>query len=210
LFEFDTTKEDLELERDRARLQRAEAQLRIADLVFKNNETLRKKGAVSDRQLAESEASKDVAAAALAEARAQVRASEITLKEMKLYAPIAGLIGRPTVAEGAYITKAAREQSKLAQITQLDPIQVIAYVPFDIYAGPRQIFSSEAEARERMEFSLTLPNGEKYPKVGRFSGGAYGFDSKAQVMEVLIDFPNPTHLLRPGLAVTVQFRIKPQ
>jgi RND family efflux transporter MFP subunit len=209
LFEFETTKQELELERDRARLLRAEAQLRVAEFAFKNSQTLRKGNVVSERQFVEAEAARDVAAAAASEARTQVRASEITLKEMKLYAPISGVIGRPSVAQSTYITKAARENSALAVITQLDPIEVIAYVPYNDYAGPRQILSSEAEARERIEFSLTLPNGEKYPHVGKISGGGYEFNHQTQVLEVLVEFPNQKYLLRPGLAVTLQSKIKP-
>ena len=42
----------------------------------------------------------DVPAAA-AEARVQVKADEVKIKEMKRYAPFAGIMSRPTVAEGA-------------------------------------------------------------------------------------------------------------
>jgi multidrug efflux pump subunit AcrA (membrane-fusion protein) len=64
LFTLDTTQEELELERDRARLLRAQAQLRIAELVLKNNIELRQKNVVSERQFAESAAQRDIAAAA--------------------------------------------------------------------------------------------------------------------------------------------------
>jgi multidrug efflux pump subunit AcrA (membrane-fusion protein) len=43
LFTLDITKENLELEHDQARLLRAEAQLRMAELALKNNTELRKK-----------------------------------------------------------------------------------------------------------------------------------------------------------------------
>ena len=90
LFTLDTTKENLELERDQARLLRAEAQLRMAELALKNNTELRKKNVVSERQFLDSEAQRDIAAAAAAEARVQVKADEIKIKEMKLYPSIFG------------------------------------------------------------------------------------------------------------------------
>src|SRR5436309_7683238 len=62
LFTLDTTQEELELERDRARLLRAQAQLRVAELALRNNTELRKKNVISERQFAESEAQRDVAA----------------------------------------------------------------------------------------------------------------------------------------------------
>src|SRR5262245_39552924 len=103
LFTLDTTKENLELERDQARLLRAEAQLRIAEQVFKNNAELRKKNVASERQYLEAEAQRDIAAANVAEARVQVRGSELKIKALKRYAPFSGIMSRPTVAEGAHL-----------------------------------------------------------------------------------------------------------
>ena len=56
---------------------------------------------------------------------------------------------------------------------------------------------------------LTLPNGPKYPHVGRISGGGYEFEPNTQAMEVMVEFPNPGLLLRPGLNVTLNGRVKP-
>jgi multidrug efflux pump subunit AcrA (membrane-fusion protein) len=57
---------------------------------------------------------------------------------MKLYAPISGVISRALVREGAYITKQARDQNRLATIVQLDPIQVVGRVPrFDVFRARR-------------------------------------------------------------------------
>ena len=79
LFTLDTTKEELELERDKAQLLRAEAQLRIAEVTLKKNEKLRKKNVVSEQHCLELEAQRDIAAAAAAEARIQVRGDEIKI-----------------------------------------------------------------------------------------------------------------------------------
>jgi RND family efflux transporter MFP subunit len=211
LFTFDTAKEELELERDQARLLRAEAQLRIAELVLKNNTELRKKGVISERQFAESEAQRDIAMAAVAEARVQVRSDMLRIKEMKRYAPFSGIMSRPMVIEGAYVKQA----HEMALITELDPIQVRASIPYEVYTEHLKLLKFESkvldpkEATRRIEVSVTLPNGEQLPQVGKISGGGYEFDSKTQVMEVMVDFPNPGLLLRPGLAVTLQARVKP-
>jgi RND family efflux transporter MFP subunit len=211
LFTLDTAQEELELERDQARLLRAEAQLRIAEFVLKNNSELRKKNVVSERQFAESETQRDIAAAAAAEARVQVRGDQIRIKEMKRHAPFAGIMSRPTVAEGAYVIK----QTGMAMITELDPIEIRASVPYEVYAEHLKLlkfdgkFLNPKEAMERIEVFVTLPNGEKLPQVGKISGGGYEFDPNTQVMEVMVDFPNPGLLLRPGLAVRLQARVKP-
>jgi RND family efflux transporter MFP subunit len=211
LVTLDTTGEELELERDQARLLRAQAQLRIAELILKNNAELHKKNVVSERQLAESEAQRDIAAAAVAEARVQVRGDEIRIRQMKRHAPFAGIMSRPAVAEGTYLVK----QTRMATITELDPIQVRASVPYAIYAEHLKLlkfdgkFLDPGQARERLEVFLTLPTGKQLPQAGKISGGGYEFDPSTQVMEVMVDFPNPGLLLRPGLAVTLQVREKP-
>jgi RND family efflux transporter MFP subunit len=215
LFTMDTTKENLELERDQALLLKAEAQLRIAELAFRNNSELRKKNVVSERQLAEVEAQRDIAAAAVTQARVQVKADEVKIKYLKQYAPFAGIMSQPTVAEGAHLIREARENTAMATITELDPIQVKASVPYEVYVDHLQLLKlggktiDRTEAMNRIEVFLTLPNGEKYPHTGKIAGGGYEFDPKTQVMEVMVEFPNPGLLLRPGLNVTLQGRVKP-
>jgi RND family efflux transporter MFP subunit len=134
LFTLDSTKEDLELERDQARLLRAEAQLRIADQALKANAEQRKKNAASDRQYVEAEAQRDIAAATAAEARVHVKADEISINELKRYAPFAGIMSPPTVPEGVNLSRMARENGALATITSLDPIQVKTSIPYEVYA----------------------------------------------------------------------------
>jgi len=212
LFTLDTTKEELELDRDRARLLRAEAKLRVAEVILKSNTELRKKNVISERQFVELEASRDVAAADLAEAQVQVHGDEVKIRELKRYAPFAGIMSRSTVAEGAHLIRQARENTGMATITELDPIQVKANVPYEVYADHLKLLSKSLdrkEALDRIEVFVTLANGEKLPQVGRISGGGYEFDPKTQEMEVMVEFPNPGLLLRPGLAVTLTGRLKP-
>ena len=118
---------------------RAEAQLRIAELALRNNAALRKKNVVSERQYLEAEAQRDIASAAVAQARVQVKGDEVKIKELKRYAPFAGIMSRPTVAEGAHLIRQARENTGMATITKLDPIQVKAWVPYEVYVDHLQL-----------------------------------------------------------------------
>jgi multidrug efflux pump subunit AcrA (membrane-fusion protein) len=131
------------------------------------------------------------------------------LKNMKLYAPISGIISRSFVAEGAFITKEAHEQSSMALITQLNPIRVLYELPFDVYAQTVEIFKDAEHANQQREISLILPNGDKFPHIGRIVTGSNEFNREKQTIDILAEFPNPTYLLRPGLSVTVQTKIKP-
>jgi RND family efflux transporter MFP subunit len=209
LFEFRTNDQELAVEIDQSKLQRAEADLRMAELTFKNKQHLHAKKIVSEPETLQAEASRDIAAANVAEARLTLQLSQSTLKNMKLYAPISGIISRSLVAEGAFITKEARGQSSMALITQLNPIRVIYELPFDIYAQTVEIFKNTEQANQQREISLILPNGDKFPYIGRIVTGSNEFNRERQTIDILAEFPNPTYLLRPGLSVTVQTKIKP-
>jgi RND family efflux transporter MFP subunit len=210
LFTLDSKKEELALERDKAQLLRAEAELRIADVTLKKNKELCKKNVVSELHCLELEAQRDIAAAAVAEAGVQVRSDEIKIADTKLYAPFAGVMSRPTVAEGARLD----EQTSMATLSELDPILIKGYVPYRVYAEHLQLLEpgetfDRSNALDRVEVFVTLPTGEKLPQVGKLAGGGYEFDPQTQVMEVLVQIANPNLLLRPGLAVTLEARRKP-
>jgi membrane fusion protein (multidrug efflux system) len=210
LFTLDSKKEELALERDKAELLRAEAELRIAEVTLSKNKELCKKNVVSQLHCLELEAQRDIAAAAVAEAGVAVRGDEIKIADTKLYAPFAGVMSRPAVAEGARID----EQTTMATISELDPILIKAYVPYRIYAEnlkllePGQSFN-RGDALNRIEIKVTLPTGETLPVTGKLAGGGYEFDPETQAMEVLVEIGNPDLLLRPGLAVTLEANRKP-
>jgi membrane fusion protein, multidrug efflux system len=211
LFTLDSKKEELELERDKAQLLRAEAQLRIAEVTLKKNQQLCKKNVVSELHCLELEAQKDIAAASAAEADVQVRSDEMKIAQTKLYAPFAGVISRPTFAEGAHLS----EQTTMATISELDPILIKAYVPYPIYAEQLQLMDPAetfnwGKALDSIEVFVTLPTGQKFPEVGKVAGGAYEFDPQTQAMEVLVEISNPNLRLRPGLAVTLDAKRRPE
>jgi RND family efflux transporter MFP subunit len=209
LFEMDDIVQKNELVRDRARLRHAQARLRQAEYDLKNKQALRKKEVASERQLFDSEIARDLAEADVAAADIQAYAADLTVKEMKLYAPFAGIMGRPLVREGTSISRLGGRQSvKLATITQLDPIQVIGHVPYDVYASRRELLKTDAQADQRLEVSLILPDGEKFEHAGKIVAGGYAFNEATQQIEVVVEFPNPNYLLRPGLAVTLQANIE--
>jgi membrane fusion protein (multidrug efflux system) len=207
LFEFAPKYNELKLALAQATLKQAEAELQLAEVKLKNKQTLRARNVASEMEFLESQAQRDIAAAKVEEARANVGLAEEDLKNTKLYAPISGIISRPLIKEGAYITNEVRDQS-LATIAQLDPINVIGQPPVDKYFQHAEKLTSIEQAAERREFGLILPTGDKYPLKGHLIGGAYEFNPATQTTEVIVEFPNPDYLLRPGLNVTLQSSIR--
>jgi len=203
LFEFATRDKELTLALAQATAKQAEAQLRLAEVNLKNAQTLRTRNVASEMRLLETEAQREIAAAKAEEAHANVQLAELALSQMKLYAPISGIISRPFIKEGAYITKEARDQSRLATVVQLDPILVVGQAPAAMYFA-RESLKSLEEAAEQREFGLVMPTGDTYPHKGRLVAGTYEFNPATQTTEVTVEFPNPDYLLRPGLNVTLQ------
>src|SRR5262245_3093549 len=107
LFEFAPKSNELSLALAQATLKQAEAQLGLAEVNLKNKQTLRARNVGSEMELLEMKAQRDIAAK-VEEARANAAIAEIALQQTKLYAPISGVISRPLIKEGAYITKEAR------------------------------------------------------------------------------------------------------
>src|SRR5215468_6021358 len=204
LFEFAPKSNELSLALAQATLKQAEAQLGLAEVNLKNKQTLRARNVGSEMELREMQAQRDIAAAKVEEARANAAIAETALQQMKLYAPISGIISRPLIKEGAYITKEARDQSRLATIVQLDPIDVIGQAPAAMYFQCGTTLKSLEQAAEQREFELVLPTGDKYPHKGRLVAGAYEFNPATQTTEITVEFPNPDYLLRPGVNVSLQ------
>src|SRR5499427_7141397 len=204
LFEFASKSNELSLALAQATLKQAEAQLGLAEVTLKNKQTLRSRNVGSGMELRETQAQRDIAAAKVDESRANAAIAETALQQMKLYAPISGIISRPLIKEGAYITKEARDQSRLATIVQLDPIDVIGQAPAAMYFQRGTTLKSLEQAAEQREFELVLPTGDKYSHNGRLVAGAYEFNPATQTTEITVEFPNPDYLLRPGLNVTLQ------
>jgi RND family efflux transporter MFP subunit len=203
LFEFGTRGQELTLALAQATLKQAEAQLRLAEVKLKNAQTLRARNVASQMQALEAEAQRDIAAGNAEQSRANMQLAELQLSQMKLYAPISGVISRPFIREGAYITKEARDQSRLATIIQLDPIHVVGQAPAAMYFQRGEVLKSLEQVAEQREFGLVLPTGDKYPYKGRPVAGSYEFNPATQTVEIIIEFPNPNYLLRPGLNVTL-------
>jgi membrane fusion protein (multidrug efflux system) len=208
LFEFGSKSAELSLALAPAYLKQAEAQLRLSEVNLKNKQILRTRNVASEMQFLDAQAQRDIAAAKVDEAQGNVELGQISLQQMKLYAPITGIISRAFVREGAYITKEARDQSRLATIVQLDPVHVVGQAPAAAYfqrsdqAG--EDLKTLEQTAERRAFALVLPTGDKYPHKGRLVAGAYAFDPATQTAEITVEFPNPEYLLRPGLDVTLQ------
>lgn len=206
VLEFSPKAKAFGVERAQAQRERAEAELRGATLAVKKLRDLLEKSAVPTNRVLEAEIDRDIAAAKLKESTADEKIANLILENMQLRAPFTGIMSRPYEAVGTFIDLQARTQRPLAEIVKLDPIWVVAKVPYNIYYERRTAVESDEASLKRSTYTLVLPNGEVYPHRGRLRQGSYQIDQDSQTMDVWAEFPNPDFLLRPGLKLTVQSR----
>ena len=76
-----------------------------------------------------------------------------------------------------------------------------------MYAQSVELFKTSQQANQQRQLALILPNGDRYPNGGIIVSGSNEFN-REQMMDILAEFPNPTYLLRPGLNVMIEVRMK--
>jgi RND family efflux transporter MFP subunit len=206
LFEF--AKPPAEYQRDlaQAQLDIAQASLREAIADVSRAKILKDRDVVSQVDLEKAEAGRDIAFANVALAEANLGLAGLGVMQMTQKAPFSGVMSAPMVRENGW-QDVGDGDIAMAVITQLDPVQVVGEVPYDVYAARQRMFETDAELIDGVSLSLILPNGEVYPHVGRLVSGGYKFDEASQRIRVWAEFPNPDHFLRPGLAVTVSSKL---
>ncbi len=210
LFEFSAKEKEFALALARAKLRLVEADLSLAEVALRNARTLKSRNVTSDMQLLEAEAKREIAVANVEEATANVNLAQLLLEQMKLYAPITGVISRPFVREGSYITKAAQTENRLASVVQLDPVRVVGRVPYHAYLARRNALGSHEKAASDLAFGLIFPTEEIYPLTGQLVASSYAVDQATQTVAITVEFPNPNYLLRPGLAVRLRPSVDPK
>lgn len=203
LFEFAKPPAEFRLQLARAQLAAAEASLNESSADVKRAELLSDRNVVSEVDLEKARALRDISAANVAQAEANVGLAELGLMQMTQKAPFAGVMSAPMVRENGW-QDVGDGDITMAIITQLDPIHVMGEVPYEVYAARQSMFASDAELIDALTLSVILPDGTAYPYEGKLVSGGYLFDVETQKVQVWAEFPNPDRFLRPGLKVTVR------
>ena len=144
----------------------------------------------------------DEARAASLQADAALEQARIDLRYTKVLAPISGRIGRSAVTEGALVSNG--QAGAMATIQQLDPIYV------DVTQSSKELLRLRrdlAEGRlQKASFSaakvaLKLEDGSRYAHEGTLEFSEVAVDESTGSVTLRAVFPNPDHLLLPGMFV---------
>ncbi|WP_296229592.1 efflux RND transporter periplasmic adaptor subunit [uncultured Pseudomonas sp.] len=144
----------------------------------------------------------DEARAASLQADAALEQARIDLRYTKVMAPISGRIGRSAVTEGALVSNG--QANAMATIQQLDPIYVdvtqsskeLLRLRRDLAEGRLQKASESAA-----KVALKLEDGSRYAHEGTLEFSEVAVDESTGSVTLRAVFPNPDHLLLPGMFV---------
>ncbi|RZS69889.1 membrane fusion protein (multidrug efflux system) [Phyllobacterium myrsinacearum] len=200
LFEIDPAPYEAELARVQAQLQQAQAQyaqsVRDADRAQalvdqKVQSTAARDTAVSTR---------DLNAAAVAAAKAQVRTAELNLQYTKVTAPINGVTSREQVSEGSLIgTDAA--SSLLTSITQTDPVYInFSFTDTEAAEIRRLLDERKTKGLEanKLSVKLSFGDGTVYNHLGTIDFTSSSLDLETGTLGVRAIIDNPDRRLLPG------------
>jgi len=183
-----------------ATFKSAQATLESAKLLAQRYGRLVGDEAVSKQQY-------DEARAAWLQAQAAVDRAEINLRYTKVLSPISGRIGRSNVTEGALATNG--QASALATVQQIDPIFVDITQPSAALLRLRRELANgsiQSAGANAAQVSLLLEDGTSYPEPGRLEFSEVAVDQGTGSVTLRALFPNPKHVLLPGMFVHARLR----
>jgi membrane fusion protein, multidrug efflux system len=163
--------------------------------------------AVSQQDYDDASAASAEAVANIATARASIEQAQINLGYTKVMSPIGGRIGRSNVTPGALVT--ASQTTVLATVTQLDPIYVDLTQPAGTLLRLRRELAAgklQQSGPNEAKVDLLLEDSSKYEHDGTLQFSEVNVDQATGTIVLRAVFPNPEHLLLPGLYVRAQLQ----
>jgi membrane fusion protein (multidrug efflux system) len=202
LYQIDAAPYRAALANAQAQQQKAAANLAASTASANRYRSLVGGTAVSKQAVDNAIAAEGQAAAELAAAKAGVETARINLGYTRVVAPISGRSSVSQVTQGAYVQ--ASGATLLTTIQQIDPMYVD--LSQSSVAGlqlRRDIASGQVHAGGAMQSDvrLTLEDGSTYPLAGKLQFSGVTVDPATGSVTVRATFPNPQHVLLPGMFV---------
>ena len=201
LYQIDPATYEAALDSAQAALMKAEANVTPARLKAERFRELLAIKAVSKQEYDDAQAAFKQAEADVAVNRAAVKTARINLEYTKVRSPISGRIGKSAFTPGALVT--ANQAQALTSVRELDPVYVdINQSSQDLLRLRAQFTNGELRsAAEEAPVRLKLENGAMYPHEGRLQFTDVSVDESTGMVSLRALFPNPEHILLPGMYV---------
>ena len=197
LYQIDPATYQAAYDNAKGELVKAQAAANIAHLTVKRYVPLVGTQYVSKQEYDQAVATAQQADASVVAAKAGVESARINLAYTKVTSPINGRIGKSSVTEGALVTNG--QATALATVQQLDPIYVDVTQSSSEFMRLKQQTSLQKGDTSSVE--LLMENGQPYPLKGTLQFSDVTVDESTGSITLRALFPNPQHMLLPGMFV---------
>jgi membrane fusion protein (multidrug efflux system) len=202
LYQIDPAQYQAAFDQAKAALAVAEANLPAARSRAERLKGLEEIHAIGEQDYDDAAAALAQVEASVAAGRAALESARINLAYTPIKAPISGRIGRSSVTVGALV--AAYQPMPLAVIQQLDPIYVdVTQSTADVLRLRRALESGRLTQDDQTwrKVKLLLEDGTPYPLEGNLKFRDVTADPTTGSVTLRLVFPNPNHVLLPGMFV---------
>jgi RND family efflux transporter MFP subunit len=208
LFEIDPRPYKAQLDQDQADFANKKAMVTKTGALYQRTVSLRRSSATSQEEIDNQKGDWEVARAAVGQAEAKVRMSQLNLNWTKVKAPISGRISRRLIDPGNMVKA---DETPLSTIVSLDPI----YANFDvdeanalrlIRLGKIQALRQKtgSSLNQPVDVFLGLADEEGFPHPGTIDFVDNQIDANTGTLRMRGVFPNPDRVLSPGLFVRIR------
>lgn len=185
-----------------ATLARARANLESTRAQAERDKVLVAANAISQQKYVNDIAAQGQAVADVAAGVAAVEAARINLGYTDVISPINGRIGPSLVTQGAYVQGASA--TLMATVQQIDPIYVdLNQTSVEGLQLRQQVASGQLKLNgpTQTRVRLVLEDGSTYSETGTLEFTDISVDPGTGSVDVRAIFPNPNHVLVPGMFV---------
>ena len=202
LYQIDPAPYRAALDSALAALQKAQANLAAMNAQAERYKILIGGNGVSKQEYDNAIAAQAQAAADVASSTAAVQMARINLGYTDVVSPITGRTGPSLVTQGAYVQAGAA--TLLTTVQQIDPIYVdLTQTSVAGLQLRRDVANGRLKENgsDQAKVTLTLEDGAKYPAIGTLQFTDITVDPGTGSVTVRAVFPNPDHVLLPGMFV---------
>jgi len=195
-----------QLEQAHAQVLTAQASLLYARTEFARYSALVKKDAATQTEVDHWVFERASAEAQLLSAKAQVQIDEVNLGYTEVRAPFDGIVGKHLIDPGN-VVGGGGQQAALAEITQLDPIYVVANLSEQQVLKIRQNLSQHRlplADLHKVPVDVGLSDEQGFPHRGTIEYVAPQLDPATGTLLVRGVLPNPDRALLPGFFVRMR------
>ncbi len=206
LFQMDQKPFQAQVDAQKAAMQRNEASLQVATANLARTKPLAEQNALSQKDLDDAQGQYEQAAAAVAQAKAQLEEAQLNLSYTTIASPVTGVSSFAAVADGTYLNP---QNAQLTTVSVLTPM----WINFSLSENQMERLRNEVRAGllklpPNMSFvvEIELIDGTLFPYTGHITFADPSYNSQTGTFLIRASVDNPQGLLRPNQYVRTRLK----